>query len=74
LKIYPDGKFVSIHKEVYKESTEDLDYLRELVEAGHIRPVIDRTFPLDEIVEAYRSVEQGLKVGNVVVTVEHNNT
>ena len=70
----PNGKFVSIHKDSYKESAEDLDYLRELVEAGHIRPVIDRTFPLDEIVEAYRYVEKGLKVGNVVVTVDHDNS
>lgn len=70
----PNGRFVSIHKDLYKESGEDLDFLRELVEAGQIRPVVDRTFPLDEIVEAYRYVEKGLKVGNVVVTVEHNNS
>jgi NADPH:quinone reductase-like Zn-dependent oxidoreductase len=69
----PNGKFVSIHKDSYKETVEDLATLRELVEAGLIRPVIDRTFSLDEIVKAYRYVEQRQKVGNVVITVEHNS-
>ena len=45
-------------------------YLRGLLESGAFRPVIDRTYPLDQIVEAYRYVETGRKVGNVVITVE----
>jgi NADPH:quinone reductase-like Zn-dependent oxidoreductase len=44
-------------------------HLRELIESGAFRPVVDRRYPLDEIVEAYRYVESGRKVGNVVVTV-----
>ena len=47
----------------------DVRYLKELLEAGAYRPVIDRTYPLDEVVEATRYVEAGRKVGNVVLTV-----
>ena len=43
---------------------------RDLVVSGRFRPVIDRSYPLAEIVDAYRYVETGQKVGNVVITVE----
>jgi NADPH:quinone reductase-like Zn-dependent oxidoreductase len=53
-----------------KHDQEMVGYLKELIETGELQPVIDRTYPLDRIVEAYRYVDTGEKVGNVVISLE----
>jgi NADPH:quinone reductase-like Zn-dependent oxidoreductase len=56
-----------------KHDQEMIGYFGELLESGEFRPVIDRTYPLDRIVEAYRYVETGQKTGNVVISLESSH-
>jgi len=53
--------------------SQDLFFLRELIEAGKIRSVIDRRYALEQLAEAHRYVDTGQKTGNVVITVRHDD-
>ncbi len=65
----PNGKFITIAKLSTKQSLEELTVIKELIEAGQVKAVIGRCYPLEEIVEAHRYVDMGHKTGNVVITV-----
>ena len=67
----PNGTYLTITKggPSARERARDLAYLKDLIEAGKMKSVIDRCYPLEQIVEAHRYVESGRKAGNVIVTV-----
>ena len=64
-----NGKYVSVDDGLLELRSEYFIQLKELVEAGHIKSVVDKTFPLEQIVEAHRYVDTGHKKGNVVITI-----
>src|SRR2546423_8626676 len=67
------GKYVSVDGGMPWPRAEYLVRLRQIIEEGHFRAVIDRCYPLEQIVEAHRYVDKGHKKGNVVITVGHSN-
>jgi NADPH:quinone reductase-like Zn-dependent oxidoreductase len=67
----PGGRYVSVDDGTPRMQATELALLTELVEAGKLKPVIDRHFPLEQIAEAHRYVEQDHKKGNVIVSVSH---
>jgi NADPH:quinone reductase-like Zn-dependent oxidoreductase len=70
----PDGKYVSIDDGIAAVSYGDLALIVDLVESGEFKPVIDRCYPLEEMIEAHRYVETGRKKGNVIISVKHDKT
>ncbi len=64
----PGGKYITVTRNT-KPNLQDLLLLKEIIEAGKLKPVIDRTYKMEEIREAHRYVEQFHKKGNVVVSI-----
>ena len=69
----PNGTYVTMAQLDSKESMDNLVFIKELAEAGEIKVVIDRCYPLEDMVEAHRYVDAGHKKGNVVISVRHNH-
>ena len=73
----PNGIYLNVHRDSHANRNitmlQDLLSLKELLEAGKLKPVIDRVYPLEEIVEAHRYVDGGHKKGNVVITLGHSD-
>lgn len=69
----PNGAYITMAQLDSKESMENLLFIRELIESGSLKVVIDRCYPLEQMVEAHRYVDEGHKKGNVVISLGQNN-
>ena len=70
LVLAPGGRRISVDDGAPKLPLDQLDLLADLAASGSLRPVIDRVYPLEDIVEAHRYVDGGHKKGNVIVAVD----
>ncbi|HHT7225658.1 TPA: NAD(P)-dependent alcohol dehydrogenase [Bacillus cereus] len=68
--LMPNGKYVSVNGMMAKVSKEDMNLLKQLAETEKLKPVIDRTYRLEEVAEAHTYVEMGHKKGNVSITLK----
>jgi NADPH:quinone reductase-like Zn-dependent oxidoreductase len=69
----PNGKYISVDDGRPKSSVEDIVFIENLIKVGVVKPVIDRCYPMEQIIEAHRYVDMGHKKGNVIITIRNNN-
>jgi len=65
----PKGRYISVDDGSPKATVENLVILRDLFESGQLKPVIDRSYQLEQMIEAHRYVDKGHKKGNVIINV-----